>query len=256
MTQISTFEAQPRERAGKGAARTTRNSGLVPAVIYGDKKPPQMIALTPKALLSEMSRTGFRTRLFDIKVGAETHRCLARDVQTHPVTDRPLHVDFMRVGKDSVIHVGVPVIFMNDTKSPGIKRGGVLNVVRHEVELVCRPDNIPEKLVVDLTGLDIGDSVHISHIKLPEGVRPFITDRDFTVATVAPPTLMKTPEQQAAEDAAAAAAATAAAGAAAAAGTAAPAAGAKGSAPGQAAPAAGAKGAAPAAPAAKGGGKK
>jgi large subunit ribosomal protein L25 len=228
MTEVHVLAAEPRDRAGKGGARATRRAGFVPGVIYGDKKAPILIALPPKVLAAEMHKAAFRTTLYDVKLGAETHRVLARDVQFHPVSDQPLHVDFQRISKDSVIHVAVPVIFENELKSPGLKRGGVLNVVRHEVELVCRPDNIPAKLIIDLTGLDIGDAVHISHIKLPEGVRPYISDRDFTVATVAPPTVAKAADTQAdAAQAAAASAASAAAAAPAAGGKAAPAAGAK-----------------------------
>lgn len=192
MTDVSAITAQARDRAGKGAARATRRAGLVPGVIYGDKQPPVLIALDPRVVLSEMGKAGFTTRLFDIDLGkAGRHRVLARDVQVHPVTDRPIHVDFQRISATSVIHVAVPVHFANETASPGLKRGGVLNIVRHEIEVTCRPDNIPHSITIDLTGLDIGDSVHISHIKLPEGVVPTIGDRDFTVASVAPPTVVR-----------------------------------------------------------------
>lgn len=139
-----------------------------------------------------MLKPGFLTRLFNIDLGKDgTHRTLPRDVQLDPVTDQPLHVDFMRVTGESVVHVAVPVSFINEGLSPGLKRGGVLNIVRHEIELYCKPDDIPHSLVVDLAGLDIGDSVHISHIKLPAGATPTITDRDFTVASVAAPTVTR-----------------------------------------------------------------
>lgn len=210
MTDIHVLAAQPRERAGKGAARATRRAGLIPAVIYGDKKAPVMVALEPKTLMSELHKAGFRTTLYDIKVGGDAYRVLARDVHFHPVTDNPLHVDFQRVGKDSTIHVAVPVLFENDLKSPGLKRGGVLNVVMHEIDLVCRADSIPAKLVVDLSGMDIGDSVHMSQIALPDGVRPY-NSQNFTVATVAPPTVMKAGEVAAEQAAAAAASAASAA---------------------------------------------
>lgn len=211
MTEVHVLAASPRERAGKGAARATRRSGLIPAVIYGDKKAPVMVALEPKTLMTELHKAGFRTTLYDVKVGNDAYRVLARDVQFHPLTDNPLHVDFQRVGKDSTVHVAVPVLFENDLKSPGLKRGGVLNVVMHEIDLVCRADSIPTKLVIDLAGMDIGDSVHIGQIALPDGVRPYNTSQNFTVATIAPPTVMKASETQAEQAAAAAASAASAA---------------------------------------------
>jgi large subunit ribosomal protein L25 len=246
MVDAVTIAAQPRERAGKGAARATRRAGRVPAVIYGEKQPPQLIDLDPKELTLQIQKAGqsFFTRVFDVQLNGSTIRTLPRDVQLHPVTDQPEHVDFMRVGADTRIRVSIPVEFANKDKSPGLKRGGVLNVVRHSIEVYCTVDHIPQIITVDLDGLDIGDSVHISRVKLPEGVTPTITTRDFTVAAVAAPSVFKSPEEEAAE-AAAKAAATPAAGDAAAA----PAAGA-------AAPAAaGAKGAAPAAAPAAAGGK-
>ena len=264
MVEAVKIAAQPRERAGKGAARATRRAGRVPAVIYGEKQTPQLIDLDPKELSMQIQKAGqsFFTRIFDVELAGKAVRVLPRDVQLHPVTDKPEHVDFMRVGEHTRIRVSIPVEFVNKDKSPGLKRGGVLNVVRHAIEVYCTVDNIPQIITVDLDGLDIGDSVHISKVKLPQGVKPTITTRDFTVAAVAAPSVMKTAEEEAAEAAAAAAAtaaatpaegAAAAPGAAPAAGAAAPAAGAaKG-----AAPAAGAaKGAAPAAGAAKPAAKK
>jgi large subunit ribosomal protein L25 len=192
MSELSNLPATSRDRAGKGAARATRRNGLVPGVIYGGKQAPTLIAIEPKHLVAEMRKPGFKARLFDIAVaGGATERALAKDVQLHPVSDMPVHVDFLRVSKDTVLHVNVPVHFINHEKSPGLKRGGVLNIVRHDVELVCAPDDIPTTLDIDLTGLDIGDTVHISAIKLPAGVKPAITDRDFTVASVAPPTVVR-----------------------------------------------------------------
>lgn len=189
MADIIAFPATARERAGKGAARATRRSGQVPGVVYGAKEPPVLIALDPKLLKQHLGQSGFFTRLVDIELNGKNHRVLPRDVQYHPVTDQPIHVDFMRVSADAKVTVAVPVVFTNEGLSPGLKKGGVLNVVRHEVELVCPVDRIPHSLTVDLSGKDIGDSIHISHIALPEGVRPTITDRDFTVATVAAPTI-------------------------------------------------------------------
>jgi large subunit ribosomal protein L25 len=191
MSNVSQITVAPRDRSGKGAARATRRQGLVPGVVYGDKQSPSLIALDPRLIHSEMRKKGFHTRIFEIAIeGLSTlERAIVRDVQFHPVTDAALHIDFQRVGKDSLIHVAVPVSFLNETASPGLKKGGVLNIVRHEVEIYCRPDAMPQSLDVDLTGREIGDSIHFSAITLPEGARPVIADRDFTIATIAPPTV-------------------------------------------------------------------
>jgi len=202
MTEIITLSAELRDRAGKGAARATRRAGRVPAVIYGDKKEPLLISLEPRALLREMQRPGFLAKLVDVKVDGATHRTLPRDVQLHPVSDMPVHVDFLRVGADTRITVAVPVRFVDHEKAPGVKRGGLLNVVRHEIEMICSADSIPDHIDVSLEGLDINDSIHISAVKLPAGVRLTITDRDFTVASIAAPTTVR--EETAASAAAAA----------------------------------------------------
>jgi large subunit ribosomal protein L25 len=180
-----------RDRAGKGAARKTRQAGLIPAVIYGAKQAATLVAIEPKILWAQLHKEDFRTQIYDLKLGSETHRVLARDVQFHPVNDRPIHVDFMRVSSDTKLHVAVPVHFINEGASPGLKRGGVLNIELHEIDVVCTADNIPHGINIDLTGMDIGRSIHISQVTLPEGVRPFISDRDFTVASIAPPTVVK-----------------------------------------------------------------
>lgn len=198
MSNISTLSARARDRAGKGSARAARREGLVPAVIYGDKKDPFTITVVQRDL-EKLLKPGFFSHLLDIEVGGEKHRVLPRDLQQHPVTDRALHVDFLRVSATSELTVEVPVEFINDEACPGLKRGGVLNVVRHEVEVYCLADNIPEKITVDLAGLQIGDSVHISAITLPEGVRPTIEDRDFTIATIAAPTVSTDSGDDAAE---------------------------------------------------------
>ncbi len=182
------FNAERRERAGKGAARAARRAGLVPGVIYGAKKAPELVAIKPTELLPELRKTAFFTNLYDVKLDGGSARVLVRDVQYDPVSDRPVHVDFMRVEPNTKVRVDVPVVFENEAASPGIKRGGVLNIVRHQIELVCLATQIPHQIRVDLTGLDIGDSVHISAVKLPDGVRTAIVGRDFTVATVAAPT--------------------------------------------------------------------
>ncbi len=204
MAQVTPMTAQVRERAGKGPARATRRAGRVPAIIYGNKLDSVLISLDPVDLAHQLTGPGFFSRVFDVKVNGETHRVLARDLQTDPVTDRPLHVDFMRFSAATRINVDVQVLFKNEEESPGLKRGGVLNVVRHAVEMICAPDSIPESITVDLTGLDIGDSVHISDISLPDDVQLTIADRDFTVATVVAPSALKTVEEEEAEAAAAA----------------------------------------------------
>lgn len=229
MADVLSLPARARDRAGKGAARSTRRAGLIPGVIYGNHETPVLVALEPRHLVPQVNKDGFFTRMIDLDIDGKKHRVLPRDVQFHPVSDRPEHVDFLRVSATTRVTVGVPVRFTNEAAAPGIKKGGVLNVVRHTIELVCQADKIPSALTIDLTGREIGDSIHISHIALPDGVVPAIRERDFTVATVAAPTV------QAEEAPAAAAAAAAPAEGAAAA----PAAGAAPGAP--AAPAAGAK---------------
>lgn len=217
MSTITMISATARGRAGKGAARETRRKGQIPAVIYGEKKEPALIAIDPKDLNKLASHKSFFTNLLDIDVSGAKHRVLPRDIQFDPVTDRPLHVDFQRVSKDSRLHIQVPVIVKNEGMSPGLKRGGVLNLVRHEIELICSPENILHEIVVDVTGMEIGDSVHISAIQLPGNVTPATKERDFTVLTIGAPTTMKAEEEKpAAAAATAGAAATPAAGAAAA----------------------------------------
>jgi large subunit ribosomal protein L25 len=241
MSELVNLVAQARPRAGKGAARAVRRAGQIPAVIYGAKEPPLLIAVEPKEATRQLHRPGFFTRRMTVTVDGKAHEVLPRDVQLDPLKDRPVHFDFLRVSADAIIEVQVPVVFLKDTAAPGIKRGGVLNVVRHDVGVKCRADAIPDKIEIDLTGLDIGDSVHISSVKLPAGVVPVIRERDFTIATIAPPTVVR--EAEAAPAAAAAAEGATAAGATGATAAAPVAAGAK-AAPGAApAPAAGAKGA-------------
>lgn len=196
MAQTHPLTAELREGAGKGAARATRRAGRVPGVIYGNKQEPVLISLDPVALTKEIHKPGFFAHVYEITVGGETYKVLARDLQTHPINDMPIHVDFMRFSAKTRLAVEVVVEFINEEKCPGIREGGVLNVVRHEVELRCSPDNIPESLTADLEGLDIGDSIHISAITLPEGVEPTITDRDFTIATIAAPTVYTESEDE------------------------------------------------------------
>ena len=204
MSDTTILPAERRERVGKGAARAVRRAGRVPAVIYGDRKDPLSISLDPRDVDRELHKPGFFATLVDIEVEGKKHRVLPRDAQFEPVSDRTMHVDFLRVAQDTELAVSVPVAFLNEDDSPGLKRGGVLNVVRYEIEFLCRADAIPQQVEVDLTGLEIGDSVHISMVKVPEGVTPTIADRDFTIATVAAPSAVKAEaaeEQAAAEGA-------------------------------------------------------
>lgn len=189
MAQSHPLNAEIRDGAGKGAARAVRRTGRVPAVIYGNKQEPVLISLDPVDLMKETHQSGFFSHVYEIAVGGETYKVLARDMQMHPVTDQPIHVDFMRFSAKTRLAVEVLVEFINEETCPGLNAGGVLNVVRHEVELRCSPDNIPESLIADLSGFDIGDSLHISAVTLPEGVELVINDRDFTIATIAAPTV-------------------------------------------------------------------
>ena len=179
------LKAEAREQVGKGSARTVRRNGKVPAVIYGDKQPPLAIALSYKDVYYKIHGGGFLTTIATIDVDGKKIQVLPKDFQLDPVRDFPMHVDFLRVGKDTQVNVFVPVHFANEEQSPGLKRGGTLNIVRHEVEFHCPADAIPDSITVDLAGTDIGDSIHISAVKLPKGVKPVIADRDFTIATIA-----------------------------------------------------------------------
>jgi large subunit ribosomal protein L25 len=248
MANFVTIEAEARERAGKGAARATRRAGKLPGVIYGAKQAPTLIALDPRSVLRELHRAGWRSRLYEVKLGSDTTRALIRDVQFHPVSDTVEHVDFQRLAPGERIHVTVSVVFTNELTSPGLKRGGVLNIVRHTVEVYCDPDQIPERFEADLGTLDINDNVRWSDLIGRGDTRPTILDRDFVIATVAAPTKA---QEVVAEDGAAGSPTPAAAPAKGAAPAKAAAAPAKGGAP--------AKGAAPAkaaAPAAKPAAKK
>ena len=196
----SVITAEIRERAGKGAARAVRRAGMVPGVIYGAKQEPVMFQMDPRPLNKLLHKPGFFSHILNVQIGKETYEVLPRDVQFDKVTDVPLHVDFLRFAKGQTMTVEVPVRFINEEKSPGLKKGGVLNIVRHDVEVECAPSAIPEELVFDLTGVEVGDSIHISAIKLPKGVELTITDRDFTVATVAAPSALKSEENAEGDD--------------------------------------------------------
>ena len=187
MSDLTTLDAVKRDRAGKGSARAVRREGLIPAVIYGDRKEPLSITIDDNTFRKLMNQPGIFSQMLNIKVDGEDNSVLPRDIQFHPVTDVPLHIDFLRIAKGAKIAVMVAVEFINEQTSPGLKSGGILNVVRHEVELSCPATDIPEKITVDLDGTNVGDSIHISAITLPSNVEPTITDRDFTVATIAAP---------------------------------------------------------------------
>lgn len=191
MSDLLTLSAEARERAGKGASRAIRREGRVPAVIYGDSKDPEPIHVEERELMKLLHTGHFMNSLVEVDLSGSKSRTLPKDVQFHPVTDRPIHVDFLRIGAGATITLDIPVSFVNHEASPGLKRGGVLNVVRHELELTCPADNIPSEIVVELDGLEVGDSVHISQVELPEGVTSAIDDRDFTVAGVVAPSALK-----------------------------------------------------------------
>ena len=186
MSKAYELKAEARERVGKGSARDIRRNGRVPAVIYGDKKAPVSISLDYKELYYKIHGGGFMHTIATLELGSEKIRVLPKDYHLHPVNDKPMHVDFLRVSANSRVTVELPVHFINQDASPGIKRGGILNIVRHEIEFTCPVDSIPDFITVDMAGVDIGHSVHISAVKLPEGLKPTI-DRDFTVATIVSP---------------------------------------------------------------------
>lgn len=190
MAEQVTIEAEARTGAGTGAARSVRRAGKVPGIVYGAKEPPVTIALDPRVVLREVNRGGWRSRIYELRLGGTTSRALIRDVQFHPVTDAPRHIDFQRLLAGQKVRVAVDVVFTNEGASPGLKRGGVLNVVRHSVEVYCDPDRVPAHFEADLSGLDINHTVRWSNLHATEGTRPIIADRDFVIASVAPPTKM------------------------------------------------------------------
>ncbi len=200
MSETLTLPAEARERAGKGASRALRRDGRTPCVIYGGKEEPTLIHVEQKELVKQLMTGHFMNSIVNIEIGGKTVRTLPKDVAFHPVTDRPTHVDFLRLTGDSKVEVSVPVVFVNEAASPGLKKGGVLNIVRHELELLCPNADIPEEIQVDVTGKDIGDSIHISDVTLPAGVTSVITDRDFTIATLIAPSGLKSSEGEAASE--------------------------------------------------------
>ncbi|MFN3517260.1 MAG: 50S ribosomal protein L25/general stress protein Ctc [Novosphingobium sp.] len=194
MSDTLHLPAETRERAGKGASRALRREGRIPAVVYGGNEDPLSIHVEEKLLVKLLGSGHFFNSIVEVEVGGKTVRTLPKDVAFHPVSDRPIHADFLRLSANSTIHVEVPVVFVNEAASPGLKRGGVLNIVRHELELVCEADKIPDNIAIDVTGFDVGDAIHISHVTLPAGVNSAITDRDFTIATIVAPSGLRSEE--------------------------------------------------------------
>lgn len=194
MSDALTLPAEARERAGKGASRHLRREGRVPAVIYGGKDEPTLIHVEAKELVRLLGTGHFMNSIVNLEVGGKTVRTLPKDVALNPVTDRPEHVDFLRLAKNAKVEVMVPVVFVNEEKAPGLKKGGVLNIVRHELDLICEADKIPSEIEIDVTGKDVGDSIHISDVTLPDGSVSAITDRDFTIATLVAPSALKKAE--------------------------------------------------------------
>ena len=191
MSDQLTLLAETRDKGGKGASRELRRQNRVPAVIYGNKQEPVMIHVEEKALIKLLMTGHFSNSVVELELGGKKQITLPKDVAFHPVTDRPIHVDFLRIDKNAKVEVEVPVAFINEEKSPGLKRGGVLNIVRHELQLICDADKIPDDIQIDVTGFDVGDAIHISHVKLPAGSVSAITDRDFTIATIVAPSSLK-----------------------------------------------------------------
>ena len=190
------LEVVNREKIGKSNSKNLRNDGKIPAIIYGDKKESNYIFLEYLDIMKEMSKTGFFSTVFNLNINKKKIKVLPREVQTDPLNNKPIHIDFLRVTPESKINISVPIIFINEDESPGLKSGGVLNTVRRDIDLICKIKNIPEKLEANLKDLEVGSVVHMSDIILPEGVLPVIADRDFTIATIAAPTIMTVEEEK------------------------------------------------------------
>jgi len=201
MSDTLTLSAETRDRVGKGASRALRREGRVPAVIYGNKQEPLGIHLNERALVKALNTGHFMNSVIMIEgAGGKAIRTLAKDVALDVVTDRPVHIDFLRISEHARVTVAVPVVFADEEESPGLTKGGVLNIVRHELEIVCDASEIPSEITVSVKGLDLGESLHISAVTLPKGVESAIEDRDFTIATIAAPAaLLAEREDEAAE---------------------------------------------------------
>ena len=190
MAKTTSIRVNERKTAGKGAARAERRAGLIPGVIYGEKKEPVMFSISALDLDAQMRQKGFWTRQFEIEVGKNKYHAICQDIQTHPLTDRPIHIDFLRVSENAELQIEVPVMYENELACPGLKLGGTLNAIYRAIEVSCKPKDIPETLFVDLTGLEIGDVVKMSDIKFPAGVKP-VEDMDTTIAAIAAPSSME-----------------------------------------------------------------
>ncbi len=193
------MEIQAERRDDNKNPRLIRKDGKIPAIVYGEKKEPLLITLDNKLIKKQIETSGFFSKQFSINVDGEKHRVLPKDLQLHPVKETILHLDFLRIGENTKVTVSVPVQFVNENDCPGLKQGGVINIVRHEVEIKAPVNKIPEMLEVDLKGIEIGDSIHISSVKLDVDVKPLITERDFTIATLAPPTVIQEVEEKSEE---------------------------------------------------------
>lgn len=198
MANITSISVKERTVAGKGAARAERRAGFIPGVIYGEKKAPVMFAISSLELDAQLRKAGFWTRQFEITVGKNKHHAICQDIQTDPVTDVPVHVDFLRVSQNTELTIEVPLVFENEAASPGLKMGGTLNAIFRSLEVVCKPKDIPESLVVDLTGLEMNDTVKLSNIKFPAGVKP-AEEEDITIASIASASTIEEAPAQAAE---------------------------------------------------------
>ncbi|MCV6599249.1 MAG: 50S ribosomal protein L25/general stress protein Ctc [Alphaproteobacteria bacterium] len=195
MTNLMTLKAELRNRVGKGSSRAARRANKIPAVIYGDKKEPLSIAIEEyDFFMLRTKNQNIFTKTCEVEVDGKKINTLIRDIQYHPVTDEPLHVDFLRIGKNTEITIMIPLKFVNEELSPGIKKGGVLNIVSHEIELTCKASQIPENIIIDLDGKDVGDSIHFGSIKLPKGCTPSHEDESFTLAAITAPSALKSKE--------------------------------------------------------------
>ena len=194
---MSNLKAIKRETTSSGSINKLRETGYIPAILYGGENPNQKISIEKKAVRDIINSDSFLSKVLEIEVDGKKVKVLPREVAYHVMSEEPIHIDFMRIVQGKKVVIEVPVNFKNHPDSPGLKRGGVLNIVRRKVELKCPGESIPNEIVIDLTGTDIGTSIKISYVKLPENVVPTITDRDFVIATVAAPTVMKEPEKPA-----------------------------------------------------------
>lgn len=201
MANVISIKADGRDRVGKGASRQARRDGFVPAVIYGDKKDPEAIQIPLNEVIRLLNRGGFMSHTYEIDVDGKKTNVLPRDLQVHPVSDIPLHIDFLRLAKGGTVVMEIPVHVVGEEESPGLKRGGVINHTRHEIELEVPNDNIPEAIEVSVAGLDLNEAIKISNVELPKGCKPTITDRDFTILAVVAPSGLKSSENAAEEEA-------------------------------------------------------